>query len=151
MRVRREALNSIWSIGGKKSEAVLLSALSSSDSLFKINIISTLGAMKCEDAVPHFVSLLESMSSVQSAELRTELAKKICAALGNIGTHDATMILTEIFEQRNKKLLLNKKTYNDDLKKFATEALAIKGGDQIIDREKTFSDIPAGEIQSAET
>ncbi len=126
MRVRRETLNSIWSIGGKKSEAVLLAALLSADDLFKINIISTLGAMKCEDAVSHFASLLESMSSVQSAELRTELAKNICAALGNIGNHDATMILTEIFEQRNKKLLLNKKMYNEESEKICYRSVGNK-------------------------
>jgi HEAT repeat protein len=158
VRVRRETLNSIWNIGGKKSETVLLNALSVVDDFFKINIISTLGAMKSKAAVPYLLTLLESMGSVQPQELRSELAKKICAALGNIGTYEATIVLTEIFEQKNKKLLL-KKPYNEELKKFATEILAVKGGDQIIDRDKIFSnkngmissDIPMGTIQSVKT
>lgn len=124
LRVRRETLNSVFKIGGKNSEEILLSALPVADDRLKIRIVSMLGAMKCHDAVSHLLKLLESMPRI-ATELREEMAEKICTALGNIGSHEAILALSDIFEEK-KKSLLDKKTYNEKLKAAAANALAMK-------------------------
>ncbi|MCP4352746.1 MAG: HEAT repeat domain-containing protein [Desulfobacterales bacterium] len=124
LRVRREALNSIFKIGGKKSEQMLLGALPEAEDRLKIRIVSMLGALKCRDAVLPLMKLLESMTDI-AAEHREEMAEKICTSFGNIGSREAILALSDIFEEK-KKSLLDKKSYNEKLKAAAASALAMK-------------------------
>ena len=58
-RVRMEALKSIVQIGGKQRGPLLLSVLPKADDQFKLNIIETLGNVKCAEAVPDLLDLLK--------------------------------------------------------------------------------------------
>ncbi len=124
LRVRRETLNSVFKIGGKESEDILMGALPEVEDRLKIRIVSMLGALKCKNAVLPLMKLLESMTGI-AVEHRDELAEKICTSLGNIGSREAILALSDIFEEK-KKSLLDKKAYNEKLKAAAASALAMK-------------------------
>jgi len=101
IRVQRETLNSIFSIGGNARGRVLLSLLPDADNQLKPIIISMLGTIKCREAVPMLLELLESKSFI-FLKSKTDLTEKICNALGKIGSKDAIPALTAIVEQKSR-------------------------------------------------
>jgi len=119
IRVQREALNSIFSIGGNARGGILLSMLPAADDQLKPIIISMLGTIKHREAVPTLLELLESKSFIVS-RLKTDLAEKICNALGKIGSKDAIPKLTAIVEQKSR---IKFKSHASSLKAAAGNAL----------------------------
>lgn len=118
-RVQREALNSIYNIGGDKKGGIILSALKSNDERIQINIVDMLGAMQYQEAVPELIKILES-KSLFSSKTSDKLKEKICMALGSIGSEEAVSKLTSIAAQKS---LLGLKGFPENIKNAANEAL----------------------------
>jgi len=116
-RIKQEAVNSIYSIGGKYRGEILLSALSSADDAMKTVLTDMLGGLRYANAVPVLLEMLES-KSLFSSKLGDKFKEKICHALGRIGDSRAVPKLKDIAEQ--KKLL---GSYSDGLKTAAASAL----------------------------
>jgi HEAT repeat protein len=100
IKVRQEALKSLYRKGGDQRSKVLLSVLSEADDEFKINIVETLGNMKSTDAVADLLNMLKT-KPVKSKSLLSSLEEKICIALGSIRSPEAIPALTEIVEAKS--------------------------------------------------
>ncbi len=107
IRVRREALNSIYSIGGEKGAAILIDALPRADDSLKLIMVGMLGAWGRKEAGPALMRMLES-EALAASRTRNELAEKICVALGAIGTAEAAPLLAAIAGQKKKSGLITK-------------------------------------------
>jgi HEAT repeat protein len=118
-RVQMEALRSIFQIGENLRGPLLLSVLPKVDDKFKLNIIETLGNVKCADAVPFFLDALKKRSLLVS-QYQIDLQEKICIALGLIGSPEAISALSEIAESKS---FLRIRTYPEKVKHAATRAL----------------------------
>jgi HEAT repeat protein len=119
-RVRLEALKSIYQIGGNQRGPFLLAVLPLADDQFKLNIIETLGNMKCADAVPNLLDLLKKLPLLTS-QLKIDLQEKICIALGFIGSSEAMPTLSKI---ANQKSFFRLRSYPVKVKNAASRALA---------------------------
>lgn len=126
IRVRREALNSIYMIGGSHREDIFLPALDEADDPFKLDIIGMLGAIDSPNATPKLVEILES-KALASSKMRNELVEKICSVLNYIGSTEAIPALTIITEEK-KKGLLGRTGFDERVKTAASETLAIISG-----------------------
>lgn len=124
IRVQREALNSIFSVGGDARGSVLQTLLSTADDSLKPAIVAMLGTLKYQPAVPELLELLESKSIIASKS-KNELAEKICAALGKIGAAEAVPALTAIAESKG---LFKIKTYPAPVQSAAKAALELIKG-----------------------
>jgi HEAT repeat protein len=103
-RVRWQALNSIYHIGGQRRGEILLQRLAEEEDRMRIHIVSMLGELRQREAVPLLVKLLEKKSLVNSGE-KIQLQKKACAALAKIGSPLAIPVLSEITRSRKLKRL----------------------------------------------
>ncbi|MBN1364824.1 MAG: HEAT repeat domain-containing protein [Syntrophaceae bacterium] len=119
-RVCVEAFKSIGLIGGNKKGSLFLSALNQVNQELKINIIETLGKIRCTEAVPKLLDMLKDKSSMAENE-RISLQVKICDALGIIGANEAVKTLTEIAESKS---FLGIKSSPDEIRHAAKRALA---------------------------
>jgi len=63
-----EALKSISQIGKNQRGALLLSVLPQADEELKVNIIETLGKIRCTEAVPNLLDMLKSKLSLAREE-----------------------------------------------------------------------------------
>jgi len=120
-QVRTEALKSIIHIGGSKRGQLLLSVLYQVDQDFRVNIIDTLGKIRCVEAVTDLLYILKSKSTI-SKDYQIFLHEKICNALGAIGASEAIPALSEIAESRS--FLGIGSSYPDEVKHAAGRALA---------------------------
>ncbi len=126
-RVQREALNSIYAIGGEKRTEILLSVLWTADDRLKVDIVGMLGALKWDMAESVFLEMIES-KTLAISKTRNDLVEKICNVLGSIGTKKAVPTLRSIVEQ--KRSLMGKKSYAEKVRIAAEKALAkIEGKD----------------------
>ena len=121
IRVQREALSSIFSIGGNARGETLLSMLPTVDDQLKPGIIAMLGALKHQEAVPDLLELLESKFIIAS-KAKNELAEKICVALGKIGAKEAVPALTAIAESKG---LFKLKAHSASVQSAARDALKL--------------------------
>ncbi|MFC1886748.1 HEAT repeat domain-containing protein, partial [Thermodesulfobacteriota bacterium] len=121
-RVQRESLNSIYAIGGEKRAKTLLSLLSVVGDRLKIDIVGMLGTLKCDQAEPALLKMLDPKTSVISRE-RNDLMEKVCNVLGSIGTEEAVSTLKSIVEQ--KRSLIGKRIYNEKIQIAADNALTL--------------------------
>ncbi|PID73545.1 MAG: hypothetical protein CSB33_03405 [Desulfobacterales bacterium] len=119
IRVQREALNSIYLIGGEKRGDLLLSAMPHADERLKISMIDMLGALKHRPAVAVLTEMLAS-KSLFSSRLSEKLQNNVCAALGRIGDPAAVPVLRAVAEQ---KRLLSLHAYSDNVKETAAAAI----------------------------
>lgn len=94
-KVREEALKSLQRIGGKESARVLISILPTADESLKSSIVETLGTLKAVEAVTLLMRMLRDRPFMVSSA-RIELEEKICVALGQIGSWEATPVLSGI-------------------------------------------------------
>jgi CRP-like cAMP-binding protein len=92
-RIQREALNGVYQIGGDSRGDILLQSLEKVQSATKILVVSMLGILKFEPAVPALVRLLEESRQIAKAPIRDRLQERICAALGKIGDPGALAVL----------------------------------------------------------
>jgi HEAT repeat protein len=120
-RVQREALNSIYAVGGKKRTEILLSVLLTADDRLKVDIIGMLGSLKWDMAESLFLEMIES-KNLAISKTRNDLIEKICIVLGSIGTKKAVPTLRSIVEQ--KRGLIGKRSYSEKVWIAAKKALA---------------------------
>jgi len=111
-RVRREALNSIYNIGGREGRRLVLEALPQADDVLKLNIVGLLGAWREREAVYPLMKLLESDALVQS-KLKNDLAERICNALAAIGAPEAVPLLREIAEEKKRGVFTAGKGFSE--------------------------------------
>jgi HEAT repeat protein len=119
-RVRKEAFKSINQTGGSKRGEALLSVLPQADHELRIDIIETLGKIKCTDAVTDLQDMIKTKTSMPKDE-QISFHEKICNALGSIGSPEAIKVLTEIAESKS---ILGIGTYPKEVKYAAQRALA---------------------------
>ena len=123
IKVRQEALKSIYRKGGDQRSPVLLSILPEAEDEFKINIVETLGNMKSADAVKDLLDMLKN-KPIRSKSLQSNLDEKICTALGSIRSAEAIPALTEIADSKS---FLGIRSYPSNVRTAAINALnAIK-------------------------
>jgi len=97
LRIQREALNSVYNIGGDRRGPLLLNALKNASDKEKVSLVAMLGALKFEDAVAPLVEILGSRPSAD-ARTRAQLFEKTCVALGRIGDARAKPELEKIVQ-----------------------------------------------------
>jgi len=97
LRIQREALNSVYTIGGDRRGPLLLNALPAASDKEKASLVAMLGALKCEDAVAPLVKILGSKPSAD-ARTRAQLFEKTCVALGRIGDPRAKPELEKVVQ-----------------------------------------------------
>jgi hypothetical protein len=119
-RVRKEAFRSINQTGGSKRGEVFLSALPQVDQEMRIDIIETLGKVKCVEAVTDLQDMIKTKTSMPKDE-QIAFHEKICSALGSIGSPEAIKVLSEIAESKS---ILGIGTYPKEVKYAAQRALA---------------------------
>jgi HEAT repeat protein len=118
-RVQREAVNSIYNIGGKFRGPTLLAVLGEAEERLRISIVDMLGALEYENAVDRLLEMFESKSFF-SKKADEKLKEKICSALGRIGSEKAVPMLRAVAEQKS---LLGIKSYPEPIREAASTAL----------------------------
>jgi HEAT repeat protein/CRP-like cAMP-binding protein len=98
-RVQREALNSIYIIGGEKRGEILLSALPAAEDRMVLAIVEMLGAIGYEEAVEPLVKMIDSTSG-EVSKLGEKLQEKICKTLGHIGSEKAIPALRSVVQSK---------------------------------------------------
>ncbi|MFA5324434.1 MAG: HEAT repeat domain-containing protein [Smithella sp.] len=119
-KVRMEALKSIVQTGRNQRGPLLLSVLPQAEKELKLNIIETLGKIRCIEAVPNLLDMLKNKSSL-SKEEQISLQQNICNALGAIGSPETINTLSEIAESKS---FLGLRSYPLEVKYAAKRALA---------------------------
>lgn len=119
-RVQREALNSIYNIGGRQSEEIFLSVLPDASDQLKADIVGMIGASEYKAAVPMLIQILEDKPMIPS-KIRNELEEKICTIFGNMMAEDAIPVLMKIAD--SKKGVLTKVSYSDKVLTSARRAI----------------------------
>jgi len=94
-RVRREALDTIYKIGGARREAVLLNVLYQLDDRLKIRAVAMLGNLGSREALGPLLALVGGRSHFWNRN-RRELDLMICRSLGKIGAPEAIPVLREL-------------------------------------------------------
>jgi HEAT repeat protein len=118
-----EAFKSISQIAGKQKGQILVSALPQVSDQLKVKIVEMLGKMKYAEAAPSLINLLKNKPAVSKTE-QISLQEKVCDALGNIGSPEAIIILSEI---SSSKSFLGIRSYPAEIISAAKRALdAIK-------------------------
>lgn len=134
IRVQREALNSIFNVGGNLRGETLLATLLTADDRLKIRIVEMLGDLRYTDAVPYLLQLLETETTL-TVEDGDELAEKMINALGAIGSQEAVSMLETI---SSEKIIASKKA-NKKLVAAASDALeVIKDRSSALDKTVTL-------------
>lgn len=118
-KVRMEALKSISQTGRNQRGPLLLSVLPQADEELKLNIIETLGKIRCTEAVPSLLDMLKNKASL-SREEQIFLQQKICNALGAIGSPETINTLSEI---AGSKSFFGIRSYPVEVKYAAKRAL----------------------------
>jgi HEAT repeat protein len=119
-RVSKEALKSINQTGGNKRGMVLLAVLPEIDPELRVNVIETLGRIKCAEAVTDLVDMLKVKTSI-AKDGQISLQEKICNTLGAIASPEAIKALSEI---AGSKSILGIGSYSKEVKHAAENALA---------------------------
>ncbi len=99
LRLQREALNSIFNLGGEKREHLLLGLLDTAGDDLKVHVIGMLGALRSTAAIAPLTALLQS-KNFASAALREEIHLQSCRALGAIGDLDTLPLLESLAAPR---------------------------------------------------
>ena len=118
-RIQREAALAIQNIGGTTAGKVLYKNLHTVDDEVKSTVISVIGILKCREAEPGLIEILESKTPSRSKKEKTDIMIKICDALGRIGGEKAVPVLKGII--RTKGFLT--KVYDPTVRTAAKEAL----------------------------
>ncbi len=120
-RVQREAVLAIQSIGGIGAGDLLLNRLDDVPDPVKSVIVSVLGMMNYQQALPYLVMKLENRGLGESREARVEINVKICEALGRMGDARARPLLEQV--ARPRKIFWGS-SYDPKVRAAAASALA---------------------------
>ncbi|RJP96122.1 MAG: HEAT repeat domain-containing protein [Desulfobacteraceae bacterium] len=120
-RVQREAVFAIQNIGGEDIGKIFLENLYSVEDELRILLISVLGLLKYQDAVPSLLEMLDSKTPGKTKKTKNAILEKACEALGRIGDKAAIPALENI---RQPKGFLSLKTHDPNVVEAAKEALA---------------------------
>lgn len=99
-RVQLEAVKSIQAINGSNAGDVLLKHADAVDPQLSGYVISVLGALRHEAAVPYLINVLTSKRVGRSKAEREEIRVKACEALGRIRAAEAVSVLEKIVRTR---------------------------------------------------
>lgn len=119
-RVQREAIKSIQTLGGKDAGRLLRDNFAYVDPQLQSYVISVIGALQYESAVPWLIELLSSDIPMQKKANRDEIREKACEALGRMKAGQAISVLDSIIR---KKTFFGKKE-PESLRAAAARALA---------------------------
>lgn len=120
-RVQREAVLAIQNIGGTEAGDLLLKRLEDVSDPVKSVIISVLGMMNYQKALPYLIMKLEDRGLGESREARAEINAKICEALGRMGDARARPLLEQV--ARSRKIFWAS-AYDPKVRAAAASALA---------------------------
>ncbi len=120
-RVQREAVLAIQNIGGPQAGERLLNRLDDAADEVKAVIISVLGMMNYQKALPYLIMKLENRDLGTNREARSEINAKICEALARMGDARAVPLLEKIARSRK---YLGIRAYDPRVKTAAESALA---------------------------
>jgi HEAT repeat protein len=119
LRVQREALNTVYNIGGTRRREILLSYLASAEEEMKTPVVIMLGGLRQPEAVGPLLELLKNRPLIPSQN-RFRLEEALCKALGRIGDPRALPVLTEIAEP---KRMLRVTAHSERVKAAAKDAV----------------------------
>jgi len=120
-RVQREAVLAIQNIGGQSAGDLLLNRLDEVADEIKCVIVSVLGMMNYQKALPYLIMKLENRDLGGTREATTEINVKICEALGRMGDGRARPLLEQIVRSRK---FLGGRSHDQKVKTAAARALA---------------------------
>lgn|GEM_PF-482607 len=147
IRVQKEALNTLYNIGGNQRRDVLMSLLDSADDEIKISIVIMLGGLRHPNAVDPFLDILKNRPLIPSQN-RIRLEESICRALGRIGDPKALPVLKEITES---KRIIRGTGSNERVKTAAKEAMESIGKRREESEKKESINPSRGDFKSPET
>lgn len=98
-RVRREALDAIYKIGGAKREDLILNMLHLLDDSLQIRAVAMLGNLRSRKALGPLLAMVGGRTRIWD-RTRRELDLMICQALGKIGAAEAIPVLVELAEKK---------------------------------------------------
>jgi len=119
IRVQKEALNTLYNIGGNQRREILMSLLGSAGEEIKTSIVIMLGGLRHPNAVGPFLEILKNRPLIPSQN-RIRLEESICRALGRIGDPKALPVLKEITESKH---IIRGTGSNERVKTAAKEAM----------------------------
>ena len=126
IRVRREALNTLYNIGGPRRRSLLLSVLSGAKESLKVSIVTMLGGLRHAEALSPLLKLLKNRPLIPSNQ-RIRLEEALCRALGRIGDPKALPALKEILEPKGIKRVASYPESVQEAAKEAIEAIEKRG------------------------
>ncbi len=136
IRVQKEALNTLYNIGGNQRREILMSRLDSADDEIKISIVIMLGGLRHPNAVDPFLDILRNRPLIPSQN-RIRLEESICRALGRIGDPKALPVLKEITES---KRIIRGTGSNERVKTAAKEAMeSIEKNRESLERRESMN------------
>ncbi len=119
-RIQREALNSVYSIGGDHRGPALLAALPAVSDKEKVSMIAMLGVLKYAESEAPLLKILRSKPAAD-AKTREQLFEKTCTALGKIGADSAKPELEKVSQGQGPL----KKAYTPKVRDAARKALIL--------------------------
>lgn len=119
IRVQREAMNAIYTIGGSQRGSILTRYLSEASDPMKATVAALLGALKHRPAIRPLMALLDSKASL-SAKFKDPVQIKVCQALGALGATEAVPVLTAIVKERGVLL----RSHSVEVQRAAKRALS---------------------------
>lgn len=119
-RVQREAIKSVQTLGGKNAGRILCDNFEYVDPQLQAYVISVIGALHYEPAVPWLIELLSSDIPMQKKANRDEIREKACEAIGRMKAGQAISVLDSII--RKKKFFGKKEP--ESVRSAAARALA---------------------------
>lgn len=99
-RVQREAIKSIQSLGGEAAGRMLYEHFDDVDEQLRPYLVTAIGAMRYEKAVPWLIGLLSEKSAGKKRPEYEEIREKACEALGRIGAEEAVSALESIIRKK---------------------------------------------------
>ena len=99
-RVQREAIKSIQAIGGQDAGRILNDKFEYVDEQLQPYVISVIGALQYEPAIPWLIDQLSSSPLVARRGNRDEIREKACEALGRMRAGQAISALDSIIRKK---------------------------------------------------
>jgi HEAT repeat protein len=119
-RVQREAVLAIQNLGGEQAGAMLLKRIEQVSDEVKPVVVSVLGLINYQQALPYLVMKLEKRDLGATREAKAAVNAKICEALARIGDARAIPLLEKV---ASSKKFMGSRAYDPKVKTAAARAL----------------------------